>query len=332
MACKPQVTFNRLFPKLYNPELWLMAYEQIAPKPGNMTTGVDGRTIDGTGMALIDSIIRDLKSASYKPKPVRRVYIKKPNGKLRPLGIPSTRDKLVQTGVKFILEAIYEPTFAKTSHGFRPHRSCHTALEQVKQMTGVRWWVEGDIVGFFDNIDHPILLSILGRRITDRRFLHLDRTVLACWATLRQEQHHKTYSGTPQGGNLSPLLANIYLNELDQMMAKKVKTFQRGKKRSGSHEYWRICERRQREKAKARSTGDWSIYKQLTQKMLDHTSHRSPRPELPAYVLLPLCRRFSCGHHRQQGRRSHHQTMARGLPEARTCAGIVGGEDPHHAC
>lgn len=277
MACKPQVTFNQLYPKLYNPELWLMAYEQIAPNPGNMTPGVDGHTIDGAGVTLIAGIIEDLKSASYKPKPVRRVYIRKPNGKLRPLGIPSARDKLVQTGVKLLLEAIYEPTFARTSHGFRPQRSCHTALEQIKRMTGIRWWVEGDIVSFFDNIDHTILLSIIGRRITDRRFLHLIEQFLRA-GYVEAGQQHSTYSGTPQGGNLSPLLSNIYLNELDQLMTRQAEEFHRGSKRSGNHEYWRICERRQREKVKARSTGEWSTFKRLTQEMLSMPATDSQDP------------------------------------------------------
>ena len=151
MARKPEVKFDKLFQKLYNVELWLMAYQRIAPKPGNMTKGVDGKTIDGMGHKRIKNIIADLKASRYTPKPVRRVYIPKANGKMRPLGIPSFEDKLVQTVVKLILEAIYEPTFSPYSHGFRPHRSCHTALEQVKTMRGVRWWIEGDIKGFFDH-------------------------------------------------------------------------------------------------------------------------------------------------------------------------------------
>lgn len=151
MAQKPEVTFDKLYPKLYNRELWLMAYQGIAAKPGNMTAGVDGETIDGAGLRLIDGLIDELRASRYVPKPVRRVYIPKANGKMRPLGIPSFRDKLLQSVVKLTLEAIYEPNFAETSHGFRPNRSCHTALGSVKAMVGVRWWVEGDIKGFFDH-------------------------------------------------------------------------------------------------------------------------------------------------------------------------------------
>jgi retron-type reverse transcriptase len=142
MGSKPDVYFDRLFQKLYNPKLWLLAYEQIAARPGNMTAGIDGNTIDGTGMERIQRIIDDLKASRYQPKPVRRVLIPKANGKQRPIGIPCFEDKLLQTVVRLILEAIYEPTFSDRSHGFRPNRSCHTALEQVKRMRGVRWWVD----------------------------------------------------------------------------------------------------------------------------------------------------------------------------------------------
>ena len=191
MAQKPEVQFDKLYPKLYNSELWLMAYEQIAPNPGNMTAGGDGSTIDGTSDTLVKEMIASLKASSYKPRPVQRIYIPKPNGKQRPIGIPGFPDKLLQTVVKLILEAIYEPTFTANSHGFRPKRSCHTALNQVKKMTGIRWWVEGDIVGFFDNLCHAKLLEILGKRITDQRFLHLIKQFLeAGYIEEWQFSHH----------------------------------------------------------------------------------------------------------------------------------------------
>ena len=199
MATKPEVKFDKLFQKLYNTELWLMAYERIAPKPGNMTRGVDGHTIDGTGIERIEKMIELLKTSRYKPKPARRVFIPKANGQQRPLGIPSFEDKLLQTVVKLILEAIYEPTFADTSHGFRAGRSCHTALLQVKTMRGTRWWVEGDIRGFFDNLHHDTLLRILSKRITDQRFLHLISQFLKA-GYVDNWRYHKTYSGVPQGG------------------------------------------------------------------------------------------------------------------------------------
>jgi len=204
MAQKPGVQFDKLFQKLYNIDLWLLAYQQIAPIPGNMTAGVDGKTIDKAGFKLITDLIADLKASRYKPCPARRVYIPKATGKLRPLGIPAFRDKLLMTVLKLILEAIYEPTFSRRSHGFRPERSCHTALEQIQtEMTGTRWWVEGDIKGFFDHVNHDTLLSILRRRISDTRFLHLIGQLLKA-GYVEDWRYHQTYSGVPQGGNLTP--------------------------------------------------------------------------------------------------------------------------------
>ncbi len=286
MARKPEVKFDKLFQKLYNVELWLMAYQRIAPKPGNMTRGVDGKTIDGTGRKRIENMIEDLKASRYTPKPARRVYIPKANGNMRPLGIPSFEDKLLQTVVKLILEAIYEPTFSPYSHGFRPNRSCHTALEQVKAMHGVRWWIEGDIKGFFDNLQHDTLLGILGKRIADKRFLHLIGQFLKA-GYVESGVKHNTYSGTPQGGNLSPILSNIYLHELDRMMAQKQATFNRGKARRIRPEYRRLQRRIRREKAKARETGDWTSYKALRNEL-----HKTPAsdPQDPDYRRLRYVR------------------------------------------
>jgi group II intron reverse transcriptase/maturase len=267
MAQKPEVKFDKLFQKLYNIDLWLMAYEQIAPNPGNMTPGIDGKTIDGTGMRLVEEAIADLKAACYKPQPVRRTYIDKANGQHRPLGIPCFRDKLLQTVVKLILEAIYEPTFSDNSHAFRPNRSCHTALEQVKRMRSIRWWVEVDIKGFFDNLDHDVMLRILSRRIMDKRFLHLIEQFLRA-GYVEDWKRHQTYSGTPQGGNLSPTLSNIYLNELDQMVTRKMAEFNRGHARRKTLEYMRVQNRKRYARKQAGMTGDWSEHKRLQQQLI----------------------------------------------------------------
>ncbi len=287
MAQKPEVQFDKLFQKLYNIDLWLLAYESIAPKPGNMTAGVDGKTIDGAGLKLITDLIADLKASRYTPHPVRRTYIPKANGKLRPLGIPSFQEKLLQTVVKLILEAIYEPTFSDTSHGFRPQRSCHTALEQIKhEMYGVRWWVEGDIKGFFDHVSHDTLITILSKRITDKRFLHLIGQFLKA-GYVEDWRYHQTYSGVPQGGNLSPLLANIYLNELDQIMAKKIVEFNKGADRKRTNEYQQISAKVARAKKKARKTGDWTRYKALRKEML---KTQAKDPQDPDYRRLHFVR------------------------------------------
>ena len=125
-----------------------------------MTPGSDNDTADGFSAEYVHELIEELRSGKYKPKPVRREYIKKQNGKMRPLGIPSFRDKLLQEAVRMFLEAIYEPLFYDQSHGFRPERSCHTALDQIKtNFRSVKWFIEGDIKGCFDNIDHAVLIK-----------------------------------------------------------------------------------------------------------------------------------------------------------------------------
>lgn len=153
--------YERLYRNLYNPEFYLLAYANIAKSQGSMTQGVDGQTLDNMSLPRINRIIESIRNRTYQPKPAKRKYIPKKNGKLRPLGITSTDDKLVQEVVRMILEAIYEPTFSNNSHGFRPKRSCHTALTQVKKnFTGVTWIVEGDIKACFDNFDHHVLSLI----------------------------------------------------------------------------------------------------------------------------------------------------------------------------
>jgi len=145
-SLEPEYYYERLYRNLYNPEFYLLAYQQTYAKPGNMSKGVDGRTFDGMSTGRIQRLISRLKDHSYHPHPVRRTYILKKNGKRRPLGISSSDDKLVQQITKLMLESIYEDTFTDTSHGFRPNRSCHTALAAIKgSFTGAKWFVEGDI-------------------------------------------------------------------------------------------------------------------------------------------------------------------------------------------
>lgn len=179
-----------------------------------MTKGTDGKTVDGMSLKRIERLIEQLRNESYQPQPSRRVYIPKKNGKMRPLGVPSFDDKLIQEVIRMILEAIYEGSFSKQSHGFRPNHSCHTALSQIQIcFTGSKWFVEGDICSFFDNINHKILIDILRERIADERFLRLICKFLKA-SYLEEWTYHNTYSGTPQGGLISPILANIYLDKL----------------------------------------------------------------------------------------------------------------------
>ena len=173
-ASVKEYKFERLYRNLYNPDFYLLAYKNIATSPGSMTKGADGLSIDNMSIVHINKIITSLKDQTYQPNPARRTYIaKKSNSeKKRPLGIPSTDDKLVQEVVRMLLESIYEPTFSDRSHGFRPKRSCQTALSQIKEsFIGVRWMAEGDIKACFHCFDHHILINILRRRIKDPRIL-----------------------------------------------------------------------------------------------------------------------------------------------------------------
>lgn len=236
-SVQQEYKYERLYRLLYNQEMYLKAYQKIYAKPGNLTKGVDETTIDGMSMKRISAIIERLKDESYRPKPSRRAYIPKKNGKKRPLGIPSFDDKLLQEVVRMILEAIYEGSFEPSSHGFRPQRSCHTALMSIqKTFTATKWFIEGDIHSFFDCIDHDILIGTLRERIADERFLRLIRKFLNA-GYMEEWTFHKTYSGTPQGGIISPILANIYLDKLDKYMKAYCKAFRQGERRERNPVY-----------------------------------------------------------------------------------------------
>lgn len=233
--------FERLYRILYNKDMYLLAYQNIYAHEGNMTKGTDGETIDGMSLKRIGDLITQMRDESYQPKPSRRIYIMKKDGKRkRPLGIPAFIDKLVQEVIRMILEAIYEGSFENCSHGFRPDRSCHTALDQIQtRFTGVKWFIEGDIKGFFDNIHHDILIDILKERISDDRFIRLIRKFLKA-GYIEDWVYHKTYSGTPQGGIISPILANIYLDKLDKYMQEYIQKVNKGKDRKRNPEYRKL--------------------------------------------------------------------------------------------
>ena len=272
--------YERLYRYLFSEEMFAVAYQRIYAKQGNMTPGTDGKTIDEMSLERIERLIVSLKDESYQPHPARRVYIPKKNGKKRPLGIPSFEDKLVQEVVRLLLEAIYEGHFEGTSHGFRPHRSCHTALGMIqKSFAGAKWFIEGDIKGFFDNIDHNVLISILRERISDERFLRLIRKFLNA-GYVEDWKYNKTYSGTPQGGIISPMLANIYLDKFDKYIKEYAAKFRKGDRRSINPEYWRLNNKKNWLKKKLQKTSDEQIRKsylyeiaQLSKQMLS-TPHK----------------------------------------------------------
>lgn len=238
--------FTRLYRYLLRPDIYYVAYQHLYSNKGAGTKGVTDDTADGFSEIYIKNIIEALKNEMYQPKPVRRTYIKKSNGKMRPLGLPVFTDKLIQEAIRMILEAIYEPIFSDYSHGFRPARSCHTALAQIKkEFTGARWFIEGDIKGCFDNINHAVLVEIINQKIKDARFLKLIRLFLKA-GYMEDWKYHETYSGCPQGGIISPILANIYLNELDRHVMKIKKEFDVATKARYTPEYTKLVGLRQR--------------------------------------------------------------------------------------
>jgi len=279
-----------LYRLLYRPELYEVAYERIKSKPGNMTAGSDGQTLDGFSHQTIRNLIASLRDESFQFQPARRIHIPKANGKTRALGIPSPRDKVVQEALRLILEAIYDSPhgayFLESSHGFRPNRSCHTALREFSERwTGVTWIIEGDIKSCFDEIDHHVLVNLLKRKIADGRFLNL------IWKALRTgylwgKERRNTLTGSPQGSILSPILANIYLHELDCFVEQLRFKYEKGRERCRNPEYERI--KKQRRYWLRKTAGVFTApIKQLTQHM---RSLPSGDPHDPDYVRVRYLR------------------------------------------
>jgi group II intron reverse transcriptase/maturase len=229
---------ENLYRQLYNPEFYLQAYGKIYRNEGAMTRGSTEETVDGMSLAKIEGIIDALRCERYRWTPARRTYIPKKNGKLRPLGMPTWSDKLLQEVIRMMLEAYYEPQFSDHSHGFRPARGCHTALREIYyHWRGTTWFIEGDIRGCFDNLDHMVLLAILREKIHDNRFLRLIENLLKA-GYLEEWKYHGTFSGSPQGGIVSPILANIYLDRLDKYVEQVlVPAYTRGKDRKKNPAY-----------------------------------------------------------------------------------------------
>ncbi|HEL2073054.1 TPA: reverse transcriptase domain-containing protein [Streptococcus suis] len=240
---KQDKPLERVYKLLFNRELYLIAYAKLYPNNGAMTKGVTEETIDGMSIQKIDMIIEQLKQETYYWRPARREYIPKKNGKHRPLGIPVWSDKLLQEVIRMILEAYYEPQFSEHSHGFRPKRGCHTALQEIQTWKGTRWFIEGDISSYFDTIDHDVLITMLSRQIQDGRFIRLIKNMLEA-GYLDDWKFHKTISGTPQGGVISPLLANIYLHQFDKWVGEElIPQYTRGKKQKANSAYNRLSRR-----------------------------------------------------------------------------------------
>jgi len=265
---------KRIYKNILNRDLFLMAYANIYTNDGAMTKGVDASdTVDGMSLNRIDRIIRKLKRRKYYWRPAKRIRIaKKKSNKKRPIGIPIWSDKLTAEVIRMVLTAYYESQFCQSSHGFRPQRGCHTALQQVGMWKGVKWYIEGDIRGCFDNIDHEKLLQILSRTIKDRSLLKLIKRMLKA-GYIEDWKYHETYSGTVQGGILSPLLSNIILNELDKYIETElIPQYTKGTIRHRNPEYNRL----NRAMTHAKQQGEITKYQQLRkqkQKISSQVTH-----------------------------------------------------------
>ena len=269
---------EEVYRQLYSRDLYLKAYGRLYRNEGAMTRGVTEETVDGMSQEKILDIIEKLRRERYRWTPVRRAYIKKKgSAKLRPLGIPTWSDKLLQEVMRSVLEAYYEPQFSTTSHGFRPGRGCHTALKHIFcAWQGTKWFIEGDIKGCFDNIDHSILLSILREKIHDNRFLILTENLLRA-GYLEQWRYRPTLSGAPQGGILSPLLANIYMDRLDKFIDQTlIPRFNTKDNRKENPAYKRLLQKI----AKLRNKGaDWETLKPLMNELRAFSSRDQFDPD-----------------------------------------------------
>lgn len=222
LAAKKSTTrrFHALYDKLSRTDFLEKAWDQVKRNKGS--AGIDNERIQDIQMNGETAVLKELQTnlqstRTYRPKPVKRVYIDKSDGRKRPLGIPTVRDRIVQTSTKEVLEPIFEADFLNCSYGFRPNRSAHDALEKIRATVNAGYPIvlDADIKGFFDAIDRSKLLEFMNRRVSDRRVLKLLRKWLTC-GVLESGKISDSGQGTPQGGVISPLLANIYLHEFDK--------------------------------------------------------------------------------------------------------------------
>jgi group II intron reverse transcriptase/maturase len=275
---------DELYRQLFNRELYLLAYGRIYANQGAMTPGASAETADGMSEAKIDQIIEAMRHERYRFAPARRVFIPKKNGTMRPLGLPSWSDKLVGEVVRLLLEAYYEPQFSGRSHGFQKRRGCHTALREIQRTwTGTVWFIEGDIADCFGSLNHDVMVRILSEKIHDNRFLRLIANMLRA-GYLEDWQYHETLSGCPQGGVVSPILSNIYLDKLDRFVEQVlIPQYTQGRHRRHNPEYRRLNDRRRR----ARKGGDRARARELLKQM---RTVPCGDPMDPGYRRLRYCR------------------------------------------
>jgi group II intron reverse transcriptase/maturase len=288
-----RLELKRVYRNLRNRELFLHAYGKLYANDGALTPGVNpSDTVDDMSLTRIDRIIKELEAGTYHWNPSRRAYLRKDNGKYRPLGMPGWEDKLLQEVLRVVLSAYYEPQFSNSSHGFRPGRGCHTALNTIRhKWIGTKWFIEGDIRGCFDEIDRNKLLSVIAQNIKDERLIKLLRQMLET-GYMDDWKYHQTYSGTPQGNVISPLLANIYLNELDKFIEEElIPQYNRGRKRRNNPAY----NHQQSLMRKAQRHGDTARYRALAQELRTMPSMDNYDPNFRRLKYVRYCDDFLLG-------------------------------------
>jgi len=255
---------KNLYRQLYNPQFYFQAYVRLYPNDGAMTPDTTGETVDGMSKEKIKTMIDLIRQERWRWTPVKRVYIPKRSGRLRPLGLPSWSSKVMQEVVRQLLNAYFEPRFSGHSHGFRPGRGCRTALSEIVHgWKGVHWLIEDDISDCFGRLSHEVLLDILSEHIHDNRFLRLIRQMLQA-GYLEEWRWHETLSGAPQGGVCSPILSNIVLDKLDQFVETVLlPKYNQGKRRARNPAYERI----ENAIARAKKRGDRQRVKMLRKQL-----------------------------------------------------------------
>jgi len=247
--------FNKLFYKngkyvslikIFDVKFLVVCYEIIKSQPGNMTSGggenAKIETLDGISLKKLETMSKQLQEGKYEFRVSRRVYIPKKNRKLRPLTISVGTDKVVQKAIAIILEHIYEKKIRSNSHGYRPNKSCHTALKRIgQQFNGITYVIEGDIKSCYPSVNHGIIIDILGKTIGDDKFLALlKKSLIFRWKEDKKKLLQHCKKGIPQGKGVSPILRNVYLNEFDVFMQKEMENFNKVKQQRKNPKYRRL--------------------------------------------------------------------------------------------
>ena len=288
-----RLPLTRVYRCLFSEDLFLAAYAKIYKNQGILTPGTENDTADDMNIERIRTIIEALRNEKFKFRPSRRINVPKKKGNgTRPLGLPNFTEKLIEEVLRMILDAYYEPRFRESSHGFRPNRGCHTALTYLSEtFWGTTWFIEGDIKGCYDNISHDILMSILARDIQDGRLLNLIRRGLKA-GSVEEWEYKPTFSGTPQGGIVSPILANIYMNELDTYVEDVlIPKYTKGERRAANPDY----ERYSRSIADARKHGNQEEANRLDQARRQYPSQNTHDPNYRRLTYLRYADDFILG-------------------------------------